>query len=95
MAKLNIASIRLTRVSIPLTLVHAGSMYVIQKAERTVVELTLDNGVTGLGDCWGTPEVFAMAGAFGGGGHYSAAGFQVESTIADIKSRLIDWVETI
>jgi len=64
-AKLAIASIRLTRVSIPLTLVHAGSMYVIQKAERTVVELTLENGVTGLGDTWGTPEVFAMAGAFG------------------------------
>jgi len=36
-----------------------------------------------------------MAGAFGGGGHYSAAGFQTESTIADIKSRLIDWAETI
>jgi len=52
-------------VSIPLTLVHAGSMYVIQKAERTVVELTLENGITGLGDTWGTPEVFAMAGAFG------------------------------
>jgi len=64
-AKLGIASLRLTRVSIPLTLVHAGSMYVIQKAERTVVELTLENGVTGLGDTWGTPEVYAMAGAFG------------------------------
>lgn len=64
MAKLGIASIRLTRVSIPLTMVHAGSMYVIQKAERTVVELTLDNGITGLGDTWGTPEVFAMAKSF-------------------------------
>jgi glucarate dehydratase len=63
-AKLAIAAIRLTRVSVPLTMVHAGSMYVIQKAERTVVELTLENGVTGLGDTWGTPEVFAMAQAF-------------------------------
>jgi glucarate dehydratase len=63
-AKLNIAAIRLTRVSVPLTMVHAGSMYVIQKAERTVVELTLENGVTGLGDTWGTPEVFAMAQSF-------------------------------
>ena len=61
MAKLAISSIRLARVSIPLTLVHAGSMYVIQKTERTVVELVLENGVTGLGDCWGTPEVFALA----------------------------------
>jgi glucarate dehydratase len=48
-------------------MVHAGSMYVIQKAERTVVELTLANGVTGLGDTWGTPEVYAMAGAFAKG----------------------------
>lgn len=61
MTTLSVVAIRLTRVSIPLTMVHAGSMYVIQKAERTVVELTLDNGITGLGDCWGTPEVFAMA----------------------------------
>jgi len=43
----------------------------------------------------GTVDVAAMAGAFGGGGHFSAAGFQVEATIADIKSRLIDWVENI
>lgn len=42
-------------------MVHAGSMYVIQKAERTVVELVLENGVTGLGDTWGTPEAFALA----------------------------------
>ena len=64
MAKLGIASIRLTRVSIPLTMVHAGSMYVIQKTERTVVELTLENGVTGLGETWGTPEVYALAQRF-------------------------------
>jgi glucarate dehydratase len=66
-AKLGIREIRLTRVSVPLTMVHAGSMYVIQKAERTVVEVTLENGVTGLGDTWGTPEVYAMAGAFAKG----------------------------
>ncbi|MGH8764433.1 MAG: mandelate racemase/muconate lactonizing enzyme family protein, partial [Burkholderiales bacterium] len=65
MAKLGIVSIRLTRVSIPLTMVHAGSMYVIQKAERTVVELTLENGVVGLGDTWGTPEVYALLQHFG------------------------------
>jgi glucarate dehydratase len=63
-AKLGISSIRLTRVSIPLTMVHAGSMYVIQKTERTVVELALDNGVTGLGETWGTPEVYALAQRF-------------------------------
>lgn len=48
-------------------MVHAGSMYVIQKAERTVVELELENGVVGLGDCWGTPEVFALAKGFARG----------------------------
>jgi len=63
-AKLGIASIRLTRVSIPLTMVHAGSMYVIQKAERTVVKLTLEDGIVGLGDTWGTPEVFGLAKQF-------------------------------
>ncbi len=64
MAKLSISSIRLARVSIPLTMVHAGSMYVIQKTERTVVEMTLGNGVTGLGECWGTPDVFTLVGQF-------------------------------
>src|ERR1700687_2896658 len=42
-------------------MVHAGSMYVIQKTERVVVELVLENGVTGLGECWGTPEVYGLA----------------------------------
>jgi len=63
-AKLGVSSVRLTRVSIPLTLVHAGSMYVIQKTERTVVELTLENGVTGLGETWGTPDVYSLAQRF-------------------------------
>lgn len=67
MAKPGITSIRLTRVSIPLTMVHAGSMYVIQKTERTVIELALEDGTVGLGDTWGTPEVFAMAKAFAKG----------------------------
>jgi len=48
-------------------MVHAGSMYVIQKAERTVVEMELENGAIGLGDCWGTPEVYAMAQSFAKG----------------------------
>ena len=61
---LRINSIRLTRVSIPLTIVHAGSMYVIEKTERTVVELGLENGVTGLGETWGTPDVYALAQRF-------------------------------
>ena len=61
---LKIDSVRLTRVSIPLTLVHAGSMYVIQKTERTVIELALENGLVGLGETWGTPEAYALAARF-------------------------------
>ena len=64
MAKLGIASVRLTRVAIPLTLVHAGSMYVIQKTERTVIEMALENGVVGLGETWGTPDAYALAARF-------------------------------
>ncbi|HTP61102.1 MAG TPA: enolase C-terminal domain-like protein [Burkholderiales bacterium] len=64
MAALAISSIRLARVSIPLTMVHAGSMYVIQKTERTVVEMTLENGAAGLGETWGTPDVYALAQRF-------------------------------
>ncbi|MCC6212218.1 MAG: hypothetical protein IT513_14375, partial [Burkholderiales bacterium] len=64
MAKLAISSVRLTRVSIPLTMVHAGSMYVIQKTERTVIELALENGVTGLGETWGTPDAYALTQRF-------------------------------
>ncbi len=64
MATLAISSIRLTRVSIPLTLVHAGSMYVIQKTERTIVEMALENGVTGLGETRGTPDAYALAQRF-------------------------------
>ena len=45
-------------------MVHAGSMYVIQKTERTVIELTLENGVTGLGETWGTPDAYALAQRF-------------------------------
>ena len=45
-------------------MVHAGSMYVIQKTERTVVELMLDSGVAGLGETWGTPDVYALAQRF-------------------------------
>jgi len=45
-------------------MVHAGSMYVIQKSERTVVELGLENGITGLGETWGTPDTYALAQRF-------------------------------
>ncbi len=45
-------------------MVHAGSMYVIQKTERTVIELALENGITGLGETWGTPDVYALAQRF-------------------------------
>ena len=37
----------------------------------------------------GSVDVAVIAGAFGGGGHASAAGFQVETTLAKLKSDLI------
>jgi bifunctional oligoribonuclease and PAP phosphatase NrnA len=41
----------------------------------------------------GSMDVAALAGTFGGGGHRSAAGFQTESTLANIKSELLKWTE--
>jgi phosphoesterase RecJ-like protein len=43
----------------------------------------------------GSVDVAALAGAFGGGGHHNAAGFQIESTLTDIKSELLAWAERI
>jgi phosphoesterase RecJ-like protein len=43
----------------------------------------------------GSVDVAALAGAFGGGGHHSAAGFQIEATLPDIKSSLMAWSERI
>ena len=37
----------------------------------------------------GTVDVAAIAGSFGGGGHSSAAGFQVEMTMTKLKSEII------
>jgi phosphoesterase RecJ-like protein len=37
----------------------------------------------------GTVDVAAIASVFGGGGHASAAGFQVETTLAQLKSEII------
>lgn len=39
----------------------------------------------------GTVDVAAWAGGFGGGGHLSAAGFQVESTLGELKAQLTGW----
>ncbi|MCU0560616.1 MAG: DHH family phosphoesterase [Desulfobacterales bacterium] len=39
----------------------------------------------------GTVDVAAWAGGFGGGGHRSAAGFQVAATLNEIKARLTGW----
>jgi phosphoesterase RecJ-like protein len=41
----------------------------------------------------GSVDVAALAVTYGGGGHPTAAGFQIESTIAEIKAQLIDWAE--
>ncbi len=43
----------------------------------------------------GTVDVAAFASSFGGGGHYRAAGFSVESSIADLKSLIFNFAEKI
>ncbi len=41
----------------------------------------------------GSVDVAAIAAAFGGGGHSSAAGFNVESTLTDLKSEIMNMTE--
>ncbi len=43
----------------------------------------------------GTVDVAAIATSFGGGGHYRAAGFSIESTLSDIKSEIINLAEKL
>lgn len=43
----------------------------------------------------GTVDVAAIAASFGGGGHASAAGFNVESTLPEIKSEIISLSEKL
>jgi phosphoesterase RecJ-like protein len=43
----------------------------------------------------GTVDVADIAGSFGGGGHVSAAGFQIESTLPSLKSEIIALAEKL
>jgi phosphoesterase RecJ-like protein len=43
----------------------------------------------------GTVDVASIAGSFGGGGHVSAAGFQIESTLTNLKSEIITLAEKL
>ncbi|MBW2192283.1 MAG: bifunctional oligoribonuclease/PAP phosphatase NrnA [Deltaproteobacteria bacterium] len=43
----------------------------------------------------GTVDVAAIAAAFGGGGHVTAAGFNMESTLSEVKSEIIDLAEKL
>jgi len=43
----------------------------------------------------GTVDVAEIASLFGGGGHSSAAGFNIESTLSDIKSRILNLAEKL
>jgi phosphoesterase RecJ-like protein len=43
----------------------------------------------------GSVDVAAIAGSFGGGGHASAAGFQVETTLAKLKSDIITLAQNL
>jgi len=43
----------------------------------------------------GTVDVAAIAGSFGGGGHASAAGFQIEATLTELKSDIITLAQNL
>jgi phosphoesterase RecJ-like protein len=43
----------------------------------------------------GTVDVAEIASSFGGGGHSTAAGFNLESTLSEVKSKIINLAETI
>jgi phosphoesterase RecJ-like protein len=43
----------------------------------------------------GTVDVSAIASAFGGGGHISAAGFNTNATLSDLKSQILKMTESI
>jgi len=43
----------------------------------------------------GTVDVAAIAGSFGGGGHASAAGFQIETTLTELKSNIITLAQNL
>jgi phosphoesterase RecJ-like protein len=41
----------------------------------------------------GSVDVAALASAFGGGGHHRAAGFCAETTLADLKGGILEWLK--
>jgi bifunctional oligoribonuclease and PAP phosphatase NrnA len=43
----------------------------------------------------GAVDVGAIAGAFGGGGHYSAAGFSVSAPLEELKGKVLGWSENL
>ncbi|MEJ2655667.1 MAG: bifunctional oligoribonuclease/PAP phosphatase NrnA [Desulfobacterales bacterium] len=43
----------------------------------------------------GSVDVAAIASVFGGGGHSSAAGFNIESTLSEVKSKILNLAENI
>jgi len=43
----------------------------------------------------GSVDVAAIAAGFGGGGHPSAAGFGIKTTLSDLKGKLIQLSQTI
>jgi phosphoesterase RecJ-like protein len=43
----------------------------------------------------GTVDVSSIASTFGGGGHYSAAGFSIKSTLSDLKCQICQLTECL
>jgi bifunctional oligoribonuclease and PAP phosphatase NrnA len=57
------------------------------KTEKTVYHISLRSD--------GTVDVASIASEFGGGGHRTAAGFCVESTLAEIKTKILELAKAI
>jgi phosphoesterase RecJ-like protein len=62
-------------------------------ANRSASNLVLPYHVSMRSD--GTVDVAAIAASFGGGGHSSAAGFSIKTTLPEIKTKIIDLAERL
>jgi phosphoesterase RecJ-like protein len=58
-----------------------------EKTDKTVYHVSLRSD--------GSVDVASIASEFGGGGHRTAAGFCVESTLTEIKAKILDLAKTI
>ena len=59
---MKIESIHLSRVRVPLSTMYVSASGVVRAYLKTVVRLVTDRGLVGVGETYGTPEVFGLVG---------------------------------